>query len=79
MVRNGRAGWYYRVVEHGTISAGDEVVRVDRPHPDFAFSRLVEIVNFRNPTADELDAMAAMEGLAHGLRAKAQAALGRLP
>jgi MOSC domain-containing protein YiiM len=79
MVRNGRAGWYYRVVEPGVMCAGQPVVRVDRPYPDFSFSRLVEIVNFRNPNHDELEAMAAMKGLAHGLRAKAQAALGRAP
>jgi MOSC domain-containing protein YiiM len=79
MVRNGRAGWYYRVVEPGAMGAGDAVERIGRPHPDFSFSRLVEIVNFRNPTHDELEAMAAMEGLADGLRAKAQAALGRAP
>jgi hypothetical protein len=61
------------------MSAGEAVERIERPHPDFSFSRLVEIVNFRNPTPDEIEAMAGMAGLAHGLRAKAQAALGRAP
>ncbi len=75
MVRNGRAGWYYRVTEPGTIEAGDRVEAIDRPHPMLSFERLVEIVNFRKPSRDELEAMAAMEGLAERLRAGARQAL----
>ena len=68
MVRNGRAGWYYRVIEEGTLRAGDAIELVDRPNPGFAFERLVEIVNFRSASAEEFAAMAAMEGLAGNLR-----------
>jgi len=75
MVRNGRAGWYYRVIEPGTIAAGDRVEAIERPHPTLRFERLVEIVNFRNPSRDELKEMAAMEGLAERLRAGARQAL----
>ncbi|MCY7397862.1 MAG: MOSC domain-containing protein, partial [Sphingomonas bacterium] len=41
MVRNGRTGWYYRVLEPGTIAAGDPVACIERPHPDMAFERLI--------------------------------------
>ena len=75
MVRNGRAGWYYRVIEHGTIRAGDAVTLIDRPNPDFAFDRLVEIVNFHRASDLELRAMSDMAGLASHLR---DAALRRL-
>jgi MOSC domain-containing protein YiiM len=75
MVRTGRAGWYYRVVETGTIRAGDRVALVDRPNPDFAFQRLVEIVNFGGASLDELKAMAQMAGLASRLRDRAQASI----
>lgn len=68
MVRNGRAGWYYRVIEEGMLRAGDAVELVYRPNPDFAFDRLVTIVNYRNASAEEFAAMAAMEGLAGTLR-----------
>ena len=71
MVRNGRAGWYYRVVERGRICAGDAVTLDDRPNPGFRFERLVEIVNFRNPSPVEIEAMASMPGLASKLRAAA--------
>ena len=76
MVRNGRAGWYYRVIEEGTLRAGDAVELVDRPNPDFAFERLVEIVNRRRATSDEFAAMARVNGLASDLRAWAQSQSG---
>ncbi|WP_309602568.1 MOSC domain-containing protein [Sphingomonas sp.] len=74
MVRSGRAGWYYRVIEEGILSAGDAVELVDRPNPGFCFDQLVTIVNARCATTDELAAMAAMEGLASKLRAWARSA-----
>ena len=77
MVRNGRAGWYYRVIEQGKIRAGDAVALVERPNPGFAFERLVEIVNFGNASQGEVEAMAEMAGLASGLRARAKTALER--
>jgi len=76
MVRNGRAGWYYRVLQPGTIRAGDAIELADRPHPDFRFDRLVEIVNFGNAADDEVRAMATMPGLASRLREAARAKLG---
>ena len=68
MVQNGRAGWYYRVIQPGTIQAGDAIAVVDRPNPDFGFERLVQIANFHDASRGELEAMAAMTGLASGLR-----------
>ncbi len=75
MVRNGRAGWYYRVIEAGKIEAGDRIEAIERPHPTLRFERLVEIVNFRKPSRDELEAMAAMAGLADHLREDARQAM----
>jgi MOSC domain-containing protein YiiM len=78
MVRNARAGWYYRVLEEGEIEGDDEVRLEDRPHPDFSFERLIHIVNFGQASADELQAMSAMAGLASRLRERASAALAAL-
>lgn len=75
MVRSGRAGWYYRVIEEGALQAGDAVTLAERPHPDLAFTRLVEIVNFGEATREELTALAAAAGVADWLRAQAKAAL----
>ena len=77
MVRNGHAGWYYRVVDEGIIRAGDTVDLADRPNPDFRFDRLVHIVNFGDASPDQLRAMAAMAGLASRLRIRAEQVLAR--
>jgi len=78
MVRSGRAGWYYRVLEDGEIQAGDEIRLEERPHPDFSFERLIHIVNFGEASPDELRAMAGMTALASRLRARASSALSGL-
>ena len=77
MVRSGRAGWYYRVLEEGEIQAGDTIQLEERPHPEFPFERLIEIVNFGKASAEELRAMAAMGGLASRIRARAVSQLSR--
>jgi MOSC domain-containing protein YiiM len=64
MVRSGYSGWYYRVLEEGVVSAGDALVLLERPNPDFAFSRLVQIVYHGGATPKELARMAQMPGLA---------------
>lgn len=77
MVRSGRAGWYYRVLEPGMLGAGDAIERVGRPQPEFHFSRLVSIVNRGQATADEIAALAAMPQVASWLRARAQETMER--
>jgi MOSC domain-containing protein YiiM len=66
MVRSGWSGWYYRVVRPGTIAAGDPVTIAERG--SFPFPRLVEIVNRGGATPEELDTLAAHDGLAERLR-----------
>jgi len=75
MVRNGHAGWYYRVLEPGRMAAGDAVRLAERPNPDFAFTRLIEIVNRGTADPEEIGRLAQMEGVAGRIRAKARAAL----
>jgi MOSC domain-containing protein YiiM len=78
MVRSGRAGWYYRVVEPGEIETG-AAVRVDeRPNADFSFARLVEIASHGKATLTELQRMRTMEGLAGYWRGWADDRLSRL-
>jgi MOSC domain-containing protein YiiM len=76
MVRSGRSGWYYRVLRPGSIRSGDAVLLDRRPHPDFRFEKLVEIVNLGGATLAELACMAAMPELAEHLRDAARRKLG---
>jgi MOSC domain-containing protein YiiM len=64
MVRSGRSGWYYRVLEPGEIAPGDAVHLDERPNSDFLFARLVEFISRDNATRLELEQMQRMEGLA---------------
>jgi MOSC domain-containing protein YiiM len=75
MVRSGRSGWYYRVLQGGAIAVGEEIRLAQRPNPGFAFSRLVTIVNLGGATAPEMRAMADMPGIASRIAANARAAL----
>jgi MOSC domain-containing protein YiiM len=77
MIRTGRAGWYYRVLEVGDIAPGD-VVRVEgRPNADFPFTRLVTLGSRGNATRQELERMQNMQGLASDWKAWAQERLLR--
>ena len=76
MVKNGFAGWYYRVMQTGFLKAGDTVKLYDRPNPDFPFTRLIEIVNHGMATMAELTRMAQMQGLASQWRDTARQLLG---
>lgn len=75
MVRTGQSGWYYRVLREGPIAAGDEIVLAERPNPDFAFPRLVTIVNRGGATLSELNDLAAMPGLASNIGRRVREAL----
>jgi MOSC domain-containing protein YiiM len=75
MVRTGHSGWYYRVLREGPIAAGDAVTLADRPNPDFAFPRLVTIVNRGGATLPELQDLAEMPGLASNIGRRVREAL----
>ena len=77
MVRSGRAGWYYRVVETGEMERGAAVQVDERPNPDFSFARLVEIISHGQATRPELVRMQDMEGLAENWMVWAQERLSR--
>ncbi|MEO6248110.1 MAG: MOSC domain-containing protein [Sphingomicrobium sp.] len=40
MVASGRTGWYYRVIEEGSVAAGDVLELVGRVHPEWSVARV---------------------------------------
>lgn len=78
MVRSGRCGWYYRVVEAGPIGAGDVHIVIDRPNPEWPVSRLAQVVAARAFGRAILSEMVAVEGLAETWRLKALRQLAEL-
>jgi MOSC domain-containing protein YiiM len=78
MVRNGFSGWYYRVLRVGQLQTGDILTLKDRPNPDFAFTRLVEIIYRGKATTEEIHRMAELEGLASQWRSRAKEMIGEM-
>jgi MOSC domain-containing protein YiiM len=72
MVRNGRAGWYYRVLEPGDVEPGAAVHLKGRPNADFPFARLVALIAHGQASKPELQRMQSMEGLAANWKAWAE-------
>ena len=77
MIRSGRAGWYYRVLQAGEISPNDAVLVEERPNPDFPFARLVELSSVGTATREELERLQHMDGLASDWKVWAQDRLSR--
>lgn len=64
MGQNGRSGWYYRVLQPGTLSAGDEIYLIERPNPTWSMSRFVTRLIHQRFSKDELAELAELPGLA---------------
>jgi MOSC domain-containing protein YiiM len=78
MVQSGRCGWYYRVIEEGSVATGDALALVDRPHPTWSVARVIAllIAGGARREPDAVRALAQLEVLASGWRQRA-AALAR--
>jgi MOSC domain-containing protein YiiM len=71
MVKSGRSGWYYRVIEEGSVAPGDTLVRAERRHSEWSVERVTGIViagRERDPLV--LRALAALPELAAEWRAR---------
>ena len=73
LVETGRCGWYYRVLQTGTITPDDEARLIERPHPDWAIRRLNDISISTNVDIDELEELAALPELAGNWRTQVRA------
>lgn len=52
--KTSRTGWYYRVLQPGTIQAGDQVRLVERKHPEWTIERVQEYLH-RDTTNAEMN------------------------
>ena len=64
MVRNGRSGWYLRVVEEGAMQGGDAVTLEHRPDGAWSIARVLRVSYRSPPDKAELAALARAPGLA---------------
>ena len=73
IVRTGRCGWYFRVIETGDVSAGDSLERVAIGAADWSVARVFQALVAGKATTDVLAALADLSPLSPKLRAKAAA------
>ena len=62
VAQSGRSGWYVRVIETGSVTAGDEVLLTRRTHADWTIARANDV--FYRGTPEQKSALAAVELLA---------------
>jgi len=72
MVKNGRSGWYYRVIQEGSVQAGDEVRLLERPNPQWTVARFAAMQARHSFTTQDWTQLAALTGLAESWRTKAR-------
>jgi MOSC domain-containing protein YiiM len=61
---NGRHGWYLRVLEEGSVEAGDPVELLDRPNPDWSVRRAADVYRARHKSPAEAADLARIAGYA---------------
>lgn len=78
MVANGRSGWYLRVVEPGTIAAGDTLSLAHRPEGAWTIEAVLK-ASYTPSGPDELRALSEAPGLAASWASWASRAAGAGP
>lgn len=75
--RTGRTGWYWRVLEPGTVQAGDALSLVERAWPDWPLARLLRVLYIDAPDRDALRELAALPCVPASWRGRAEQRLAR--
>ncbi|KVX80892.1 MOSC domain-containing protein [Burkholderia ubonensis] len=57
-------GWYYRVINPGTIEPGDAIALVERQTDRFSIDQFWQVQLAYRPSVDDLDALSVVPGLA---------------
>lgn len=71
IITSERSGWYFRVIEHGEVSAGDSLERVSIGASDWSVARTFRALVAGKASAAELEELAALAPLSPKLREKA--------
>lgn len=73
----GRTGWYYRVLKPGWVRAGDTVLRLNRPHPEWSLRRVLHCLYVDRLNRAALTEIAGLRAPAPSWRRLAEARLQR--
>jgi MOSC domain-containing protein YiiM len=78
VIANGRTGWYLRVLEEGAIEAGNAVMLLERPSPEWSIARAHAIQYFHREDARLTAALAAVPALAEAWKDELKDRLERM-
>ena len=76
IIKTGRCGWYFRVIENGEAKAGDALERTEIGAADWSIERVFLALIAGKGSESELRELSLLDSLAPKLRAKAAAKLG---
>jgi MOSC domain-containing protein YiiM/ferredoxin-NADP reductase len=74
LVESGRCGWYYRVLQTGSIAVNDAAALVHRAHPEWTIRRVNDISIQADVELDVLEELAALPELAENWRSQVRSA-----
>lgn len=77
MIKNGRCGWYYRVLEPGRLQAGDCAMLQQRLNPAWPVLRFQNLIAAKSKPLEDMREAADMAGLSLEWKEKAQAFLAK--
>lgn len=63
-----RTGWYYRIIQEGSIQAGDEIVLVERPHPLWTVARVQHYLYLEKENIGMMEQLADLDSLGMEIR-----------
>lgn len=78
MTETARCGWYLRVLEPGTVAAGDRIALVERQEKSWTIRRFAALIALKSIDAETLSEIVAMPGLAENWQLRALRLLAEL-
>ncbi|KAJ5764794.1 hypothetical protein N7520_004353 [Penicillium odoratum] len=63
-----RTGWYYRILQEGSIKAGDDIVLLERPHPKWTVARVQHYLYIEKENMDMMKELAELVSLGMEIR-----------
>ena len=73
IIQSGRAGWYFRVIEPGEVTAGDSLTRIALGAQDWSVARVFDALVAGKATPGDLADLAVLPGLSPRLQERAAA------
>jgi MOSC domain-containing protein YiiM/ferredoxin-NADP reductase len=72
-----RTGWVYRIIKTGTVTAGDMISLLERPHPEWTVARVMFYLFIETNNVEMMKEIVALEQLGQDIKKKFQARLAK--